>query len=173
MITIFISTNRPGSYSERVSLWVKKSLAVRGVSAQILSLEHLPEDFAYRKIRKENLPEFDALMDEKIGNVDKYIFIIPEYNGSYPGILKTLIDSVPPRLFYNKKAALIGLSSGRSGALRALDDFTSVLHHLQVEVLSDKPKLAAVESMIDENAVISNADVVTRLDRHLDKFLTF
>ena len=53
--------------------------------------------------------------------------------------------------FNHKKAALVGVSSGHAGALRPLDQFTSVLHYLQVEVYSGKPKLSSIEALLDDD----------------------
>ncbi len=50
-----------------------------------------------------------------------------------------------------KKAGLIGVASGHAGALRPLDHFTHILHHLKMEVLSSKPKLSNVDSLITDN----------------------
>lgn len=173
MITIISSTNRPESNSGKIAVWLSNKLNNSGVEAQTLHLADLPADFAYQKIRKNTLPEFDDMMTEKIANVNKFIFIIPEYNGSYPGALKSFIDSVPPSHFYHKKAALIGISSGRTGALKALDDFTGVLHYLQVEVLSDKPKISSIESVISSTGTIEIPEIIHRIDKHLAKFMTF
>lgn len=173
MISIISSTNRPESYSLRLSKWINNCLTDSTIPSQILDLAELPGDFPAKKIRKINYPEFDSEIISKIENVNKFIFVIPEYNGSFPGILKTLIDSVPPRYFHGKKASLIGISSGKFGALRALDDFTGVLHYLQVEVLSNKPKLPEIEKLIDQNGKISDINTIERLQTHLNKIYSF
>ncbi|HRE98815.1 MAG TPA: hypothetical protein PK637_18780, partial [Flavobacteriales bacterium] len=78
-----------------------------------------------------------------------------------------------PRFFYTKKAALIGIASGRAGALRALDDMTGVLHYLQVEVLSDKPKFPGIDKILNDSGSINDPDASVRLDKCIDKFLAF
>ena len=173
MITIICSTNRPDSYSLKICHWLNNHLTNRGITSQILNISEFPDDFSTLKIKKLACPVFDKIVLEKIQNVNKFIFVIPEYNGSFPGILKTMVDSTPPRYFHNKRASLVGISSGRSGALRAMDDFTGVLHYLQVEVLSDKPKIGAIESVINPQNEIQNEDIVKRLSLHIEKFLSF
>lgn len=173
MITIIVSTNRSGSYSRRMADLVFKRLSLRNIESGILDLQSLPVDFPYQKMEGKALPEFDQEVASKIQNVEKFIFIIPEYNGSFPGILKTFIDSVPPRFFYHKKAALIGISSGKSGALRALDHFTGVMHYLQVEVLSDKPRFPQIELLLHPSGELQDEESSARLERNLDKFLRF
>lgn len=99
--------------------------------------------------------------------------MIPEYNGGYPGILKAFVDAVPPKHFRGKKAALTGISSGKAGALKAMDDFTGILHYLQAEVLSDKPKFTDIENAFNEKNEFISDDINLRIDKQLDKFLGF
>lgn len=173
MITIISSTNRSNSYSARMARLIHLELKGRNVESQILDLQSLPPHFAWSKIEDQSLPEFDQLAEQYIRDVNKFIFVIPEYNGSFPGILKTFIDSVHPRNFQGKKASLVGISSGRAGALRALDHFTGVLHYLQVEVLSDKPKFPQIDKILNPNNELTDPESVFRLRKNIDKFLLF
>ncbi|MFZ5555011.1 MAG: NADPH-dependent FMN reductase [Bacteroidota bacterium] len=173
MITIISSTNRKNSNSSKVAAIYLQKLKEKGVEAQVLNLEHLPHDFAYTQIEDVFSEEFDKVVQQYIISVEKFIFIIPEYNGGYPGILKTFIDSVHPKHFRGKKSALAGISAGRAGALKGMDDFTGILHYLQVEVLSDKPKISDIEKFIDENGQLTSAEAHTRMEKQLEKFLRF
>jgi len=48
--------------------------------------------------------------------------VLPEYNGSYPGVLKYFIDMLKfPESFENKPAAFVGVANGQWGALRAVE----------------------------------------------------
>ena len=102
----------------------------------------------------------------------KFVFVIPEYNGSFPGVLKAFIDSLDFLKLSGKKAALIGLSSGHAGGLRALDHFTEILHHLKIEVYSDKPKLSGIEKLIDDTQLIDDKSI-ERLKKMLGNFIEF
>ena len=71
-----------------------------------------------------------------------------------------------------KKACLIGLSSGHAGALRALDHITCVLHHLKIEVYSNKPKLSGIDKLIDETEIV-DVQTIKRLEVMLKGFMSF
>lgn len=173
MISIISSTNRKDSYSLRVAKEVSAILDVKNIPHRLFSLEELPREFAFTKINEEEDSEFDQLIEDNISNSDKFIFVIPEYNGGFPGIFKAFIDATHPKHFKTKKAALIGVSSGRGAALRPLDQITGILHYLQVEVLSDKPKFSNVENSFDENDKMIDVAGLKRLDEMCDKFLRF
>src|SRR5690606_17840814 len=99
---------------------------------QILDLAELPPDFIvsalYSNTGKNE--QFNKLAS-MVANSDKFVFVVPEYNSSYPGVLKAFIDGLSyPNTFKDKKGALIGLSSGMQGSGLALSHLTDVLHYL-------------------------------------------
>jgi len=81
---------------------------------------------------------------------EKFVFIVPEYNGSFPGVLKTFIDGLAfPATFNNKKCALVGISSGVLGAGMALSHLTDIFNYCGMNVLALKPKLANIKDNVD------------------------
>jgi len=169
MITIISGTNRPGSNSEKIANFYHKFTPEE---TQVLCLKDLPRDFVFADTFCDGSPEFNKIVEKNIIKADKFIFIIPEYNGGFPGILKAFIDAVHPKNFHNKKAALVGLSSGHSGALRPMDQFSDILHYLQVEVLSAKPKLSGVELLIKEDQLIDER-ALSLLNDQIARFSKF
>src|SRR5213080_3079316 len=115
MITIIASTNRPGSSTLKMARYYQQKLQEKGVEAGLLSLAQLPPNLIETDLYGKRSPEF-AKIQQTITQTDKFIFIIPEYNGSYPGVLKVFIDACDfPASFYDKKVALVGVSSGKYG----------------------------------------------------------
>lgn len=144
MITIISSTNRQNSYSAKVANLIFQQLQNKGEKVQLLDLIDLPHDFIFSSFDGRKNPAMENLIEKNIIGADKFIFVIPEYNGAFPGILKSFIDCVPPRHFYGKQAALVGVADGHAGALRALDMFTLVLNYIRVNVHWNKPKLSDI-----------------------------
>src|SRR5436305_8232869 len=111
MTTIISGTNRSDSNTLKVAREYQHFLKDKGIDAGIFSLEGLNLlnwDAAFEKIEKEIIIP-----------TRQYIFIVPEYNGSFPGTLKMLFDnSHSHAIWFNKKALLTGISTGRSGNLR-------------------------------------------------------
>lgn len=169
MITIIAGTNRPNSNSEKIAKFYNNLIQE---DSQILLLKNLPKDFVYKDTYGEGSKEFNKIVSEKISNAKKFIFIIPEYNGGFPGVLKAFIDAVNPKEFNEKKAALVGLSSGRSGALRPMDHLTDILHYLKVEVLSVKPKLSNIEKLMGDDKLI-DSEAIELLKKQIKKFSKF
>jgi chromate reductase, NAD(P)H dehydrogenase (quinone) len=174
MITIICGTNRPNNETQKFVSIVEKILLERKENCQILSLEQLPKDFIFNnEIFGTNSPEFKILIDSYIKPVHKFIIISPEYNGSFPGVLKAFMDSVQPNYFYRKKAALIGVSSGRSGNLRGMDNLTGVLNYLQMYVLPEKIALANCYSLLDADGNMTHLPTLDVLKNQIAHFIEF
>jgi chromate reductase, NAD(P)H dehydrogenase (quinone) len=110
MITIISGTNRKYSNTYKIAREYRLLLQQKGIEARIFSLEDI------------NLLQYDAAF-EKIENeilipTTHFIIISPEYNGSFPGVLKLLFDnSRSHELWFYKKALLTGVATGRAGNL--------------------------------------------------------
>ena len=101
MITIIAGTNRPDSNSERIANFYHNLIPEE---SQVLALKDLPRDFVYADTYGEGSDAFNAIVKTNIIDADKFIFIIPEYNGGFPGVLKAFIDAVHPKHFNDKKS---------------------------------------------------------------------
>lgn len=173
MISVISGTNRPNSNSARIAVLYAKMLEAKGQEGKLLLLEHLPVDFAFTELYGERSEQFERLIDAHIRAASKFLFVIPEYNGGFPGVLKTFIDAVPPKHFRGKRAGLIGLSAGRTGGLLGMDHFTGILHYLGVEVMSNKPKLSSIDSLTDEGGNLIDEASLKRLGQHVDRLIAF
>jgi len=173
MITLIVGTNRNESNSQVVALQLVESLQRRGEDCQILNLEDLPKDFVFNEMFGRRRKEFEVLTATYIQAVDKFIFVIPEYNGGFPGVLKAFIDCLEPVWLNGKKAGMVGLSSGRAGGQRAMDQFTNVLHYLKVHVHYNKPKLSGINTLISSERRINDEFALNLLENFTDEIIQF
>ena len=173
MITIISSTNRPGSSTLKLARYYQKRLLEKGQEARVLSLEDLPATLIATDLYGKRSEGFKPIQDI-ITKTDKFIFVIPEYNGSFPGVLKVFMDACDfQSSFYEKKAALVGLSSGKYGNIRGIDHFTGVCHYMHLHVLSLKIHISAINSELDTGGNIFKADTLRFTDEQIDKFIAF
>lgn len=173
MITIISSTNRPGSTTLKVAKYYQKRLSEKGMEAGLLSLIDLPPDLMVTALLKGRSAEFEPIQ-QIITQTEKFIFIIPEYNGSYPGVLKVMIDACAfPESFYEKKAALVGVSAGKYGNIRGIDHFTGVCHYLNLHVMPLKLHIANIKQELDENGRLFKEDTLKFTDEQIDKLIAY
>ncbi len=175
MITVISGTNRKDNLTQRVASYYRDLLEKKGIPHRYLTLENLPADFLQASVHHDAslTPGFEALQNEYLVPAGKFIFVMPEYNGSIPGILKLLIDSVDiEKVFYHKKALLTGISSGRAGNLRGLDHLTNILNYLKVTVYHNKLPISRINEELDEKG-FKNEATRKAVEAQLDAFLTF
>ena len=173
MITIICSTNREDSVSKKLTQIYHELLKARNVDSEIIYLEDLPIDCVGTALygnsgKNEAFNPFRDVMSQS----EKMVFIVPEYNGSFPGVLKAFIDGLKfPTTFRDKKAALVGLSSGIQGAGLALSHLTDIFNYCGTHVLAQKPKLYHIEKNL-QNGKLSDL-YQSLLEEQIDKFLEF
>ncbi len=174
MISIISSTNRKGSLSKKISLIYQNILQGKGIDADIIDLANLPHDFIFSALY-ENAGKHPGLdtYRQKMLSQKKFVFVVPEYNGSFPGVLKAFIDGLQyPDTFTNKKCALVGLSAGVQGAGPALSHLTDIFNYCGMHVLAQKPRLAGINQHFKEGQ-ITNAVYMELLDAQADELIAF
>lgn len=70
-------------------------------------------------------PEYTKVTEE----ADAFYIVTPEYNHSFPGTLKRVLDSELSN-YIHKPAAVAGVSSGRYGGVRAVSHLAEVLREI-------------------------------------------
>ncbi|MBA9076423.1 NADPH-dependent FMN reductase [Rufibacter quisquiliarum] len=152
MILLISGTNRPNSLTLQITKLYQQLLEARNEASEILDLQDLPLDFASPALYKKEMYS-QAFLDlrARVAAVQKIVFVVPEYNCSFPGVLKAFIDGLEyPVALRNKKGALVGLSTGSQGGNIALSHLTDVLHYCGLHVLAQKPRLPFIHKHLAE-----------------------
>lgn len=165
MYTIISGTNRPGSHSEKVAIEYQKILKNKDINATLFSLKGLNV--------LQRSPEYVKVESEILIPTQKFIFIIPEYNGSYPGVLKAMIDNSDVKKTWNyKKALLTGVATGRAGNLRGMDHLADTLHYMKMNVFYNKLPISVIDKIMDREGHLDNA-TLKAINNQLDEFTEF
>lgn len=173
MITIICTTNRPDSNTRKVAELYQIALNRLGSECQILDMQTVDAGWIQASNYGENVPEFEAVVTQYIRPVKKFIFITPEYNGSFPGYIKFFMDACDYGDWGGKQVALMGLASGRAGNVRGLDHLTGIFHYLGSEVYSKKVYLSQINQSMSENGEIRNDLLLKEIEAQVKGFVTF
>jgi chromate reductase len=166
MITVISGTNRKGSRTLQVANFYYNALKDRAEDVHLLSLV----DFNTLSRSKELLEAEAQLLIP----ADKFIFVMPEYNGSFPGVLKALLDNSDIRkCWWHKKALLVGLADGRGGNLRGIEHMTSILHYLKMNVHYNKLPLSKINDEMDVEGQFMNVPTQNAIMDQLDGFVGY
>lgn len=180
MTTVISGTNRKGSICKRYAEKYYALLSeILGDEVQFLALEDIPHDWFSADMYASGrmTPTLAAIQDQYILPADSFVFVSSEYNGSFPGALKLFIDACTvreyARNFKGKKAALVGVASGRAGNLRGMHHLAGVLNYLGTTTLPDQLPISKANTLLDENREIADADTLKTLALHAQDFARF
>jgi NAD(P)H-dependent FMN reductase len=172
-ITIISGTNRPQSNTEIISGFCFEELKNKGAQVKFLSLMDLPESIAFTEMFGKRTEAFEKMVNDYFVDSDKFLILSPEYNGSFPGILKTVIDAIHPKIWNFKKAGLIGVSDGRAGNLRGIEHLTLIMHYLKVNVYYNKLPISSVSKLMNQEKKLADPSTIDALKSYLDNFIKF
>src|SRR5690242_10309517 len=113
-IPVLLGTTRQGRRSLHVAELMTRLVAARsGVETELIDIATLPlrVDDAGEAIKD---PGFSA----KMQRADRLVIVSPEYNHSFPGLLKHVLDSCLKE-YIHKAAGVVGVSAGPWGGTRA------------------------------------------------------
>ncbi len=179
MITIISATNRPGALTHVFSKKYFESLKDKGLECQWLSLEDTPITFGSDMYNADKINEkFKEIQDKYVLEAEGFVIVAPEYNGSFPGILKLFIDACSirnyPKNFRGKKAALVGVSDGRAGNLRGLEHLSGFLQYLGVTIMPNRQPFSSITNKINtESQQIEDKDILKTIEFNTTEIVQF
>lgn len=166
MITIISGTNRADNNTKKVAIEYQRLLAEKNVEAAVYALDEV-------SVLVRN-SDFIAAEEELLQAAEKFIIVMPEYNGSYPGILKLMIDNTDVRkTWWHKKVLLTGVSTGRAGNLRGMEHLTGSLLHMKMLVHPNRLPISIVDKLMDSSGKFTDINTLAAIDTQLEEFLDF
>lgn len=177
-ITIVSGTNRRDSHTFILARYILGYLEKKKIPVKLLDLEEVPlAILGNSSYTAENqTKELGDIQDDYFVESHKFIFVVPEYNGSIPGVVKMLLDALSVRKyeesFFHKKACLIGVAAGRAGNLRGMDHLSDILNYLGVIVFPSKFPVSRVFEILEGRELIKG-EVMETLNQLVDDFLEF
>ncbi|RID84355.1 NAD(P)H-dependent oxidoreductase [Peribacillus asahii] len=136
-IGIILGSTRQGRVSPQVGKWVKEIADKRGdANYEIVDIADFNLPFLGTTDGTE--PGI-AAWNEKLANLDGFVFIVQEYNHSITGALKNALDFA--REAWNNKAAGI-VSYGSTGGARAAEHLRGICGELKIADVRAHPTLS-------------------------------
>ncbi len=108
-------------------------------------------------------PRYSAITEK----ADAFFIVTPEYNHSFPGSLKRMIDSELAN-YNHKPVAIAGVSDGNWGGVRAVESLVPAIRETGLVVLSWDVYFPRVQEIFNEQGTM-NDGYHGRYDRNLSK----
>lgn len=155
----FAGSLREGSYN-RALLRAAAEVAPEDVEVVAFDLRGIP--LYDGDVEQRGFPEVVVAFKREIRDADAVLVVTPEYNWSFPGVLKNALDwatrPAGDNPFRGKPVAVMGASTGAWGTLRAQLHLRQVLaslearqlHRPEVLVTHARDKFDAQGCLVDE-----------------------
>src|SRR5947209_9946185 len=155
-LLIVSGSNRPNSNTLRVARIVEGHYKRLGAPVELYGLEQLPpEVFAPEAYSRK--PEAFVRVQERVLRAPGIHVVTPEYNGSFPGVLKYFIDLLKfPESFEDKPVAFVGIASGAWGGLRAVEQLQMVFGYRNAHVYPDRVFLPLISGKLAPDGTLAD-----------------
>jgi NAD(P)H-dependent FMN reductase len=112
----------------------------------------------------------DPVFADKLTMADALVIVTPEYNHSFPGLLKHVLDSCLKE-YIHKAAGIVGVSAGPFGGVRAIQDLLPVIRELGLVNIFWDVNFANVANAFDESGKLLDQAFIKRAGKFLDELI--
>lgn len=171
-ILIISGTNRADSNALRIARLLAENYRRHQIDADLFSLESLPPEMFLPESYSVKPPSV-LVLQQRILDAAGLHLIVPEYNGSFPGVLKYFIDMLKfPESFEHKPVAFIG-EGGMWGGLRAVEHLQMIFAYRNAHLFPQRVFITNVKTRFDADGTFIDADLAARMERQCLGFAKF
>jgi chromate reductase len=172
-ILIISGTNRPESNALRVSRALLAHYGAANVPAELFSLAELPCNVFHHDSYATKPPEMVAVQNRVLAAAGLHV-VTPEYNGSFPGVLKYFIDLLKfPESFEHKPVSFVGEAAGAWGALRAVEQLQHIFGYRNAHIYPQRVFIPMVREKFDASGKLIDPELDARLAKQVQGFANF
>ena len=167
-IPVLLGTTREGRKSEVVAKYIKSVVESRdGVMTELVDPRDL-ELSGDGNNEGTNDPKYTDITTR----ADGFIIVVPEYNHSFPGSLKRMLDS-ELKNYIHKPASLVGVSAGGWGGIRAIQSLVPVLRELGMAVTFNDVMVTDSYKAFDAKGKPTNEHLIPSVEKSLDELIWY
>jgi len=145
-IVTILGTPRPGNFTGKALNLVNDELRLNGVAVEMFDPAEMSLGFP-----GQGSTEDAKKMQESVKSASGLVLATPEYHGSFSSMLKLMIENLGfPSAMAGKPVSLLGVASGRIGAIKSLEQLRGVCSHVGAIVLPGPVSVAGVNRVFDE-----------------------
>src|SRR5688572_4794252 len=172
-VLIVSGTNRPGSNALRVARVLERHYRDQGAATEILSLTDLPREVFDGSAYASKPPGMVEIQRRVLASRGLHV-VTPEYNGSFPGVLKYFIDMLKfPESFDRRPVAYVGEAAGVWGALRSVEQLQMIFGYRNAFSFPERVFIPGVAKVFDADGNLTDAALDERLKKQVAGFLEF
>lgn len=174
MIQVVAGTNRPGSNTRKLASLIECCYRDLAQEVEVLDLQDMPADLFAPSSYAEKPASFASLV-QRVLAADGLHVVVPEYNGSFPGVMKYFIDMLPfPESFEHRCVAFTGLAAGQWGAFRSVEQLQMIFGYRNAYVMPERVWIPRInERWNGDRTGLADEETAGRLRRQVEGFVRF
>src|SRR5437660_8650771 len=158
-IPIILGTARQGRESEHAAKLVFEQTKKRaGVETEFIDVRTLP-----MKLDDAGEQMKDSKFSATIERCDGLIIVTPEYNHSFPGLLKHALD-MNLKEYIHKAVGICGISAGIMGGARVIESLLPVMRELGLVTIFEDVNFGSVGKLFDKQGKLLDQNFIRRVD---------
>ena len=167
-IPVILGTTRKGRMSLHAARLMAAEIAKReGLETELIDVATLPmptnDDDGWEAIRATGFAE-------KMNRADALVLVSPEYNHSFPGLLKHVLDSCLKE-YIHKAVGIVGVSAGVFGGTRGIQNLVPVMRELGLVNIFWDVNFSSVQDVFDEAGALRDQSFLRRIDKFLKELI--
>jgi NAD(P)H-dependent FMN reductase len=165
-IPVILGTARKGRRSENAARFVFEETKKRaGVETEFVDICNIPMrlDDAGEQMK-------DPAFSDLVTRADGLILVVPEYNHSYPGLLKHALD-MNLKEYIHKAVGICGVSAGTMGGSRVIESLLPVMRELGLVTIFEDVNFGRIGTLFDEHGNLFDENFVRRVDAFLNELI--
>jgi len=172
-ILVISGTNRPDANAMKIARILEGHYHAAKVKAEILSLTELPAEVFQGGAYATKPPGMVAIQQRVLAASGLHI-VTPEYNGSFPGVLKYFIDMLKfPESFERKPVAFVGEAAGTWGGLRSVEQLQLIFGYRNAHIFPERVFIPGIGQQLDASGKLIDASLNDRLKGQCVNFAMF
>ncbi len=172
-ILIISGTNRPGSNALKIARVIERHYQAIQAQAEVLSLAELPREM-FEPTAYATKPPAIVELQRRVLDARGLHVVSPEYNGSFPGVLKYFIDMLKfPESFEHKPVAFVGEAAGIWGGLRPVEQLQAIFGYRNAYQYPDRVFIPGVSQKLDASGKMIDPAIDERLAKQAAGFAAF
>ena len=173
-ILAFSGSSRSGSFNQAIVKMAAEGASEAGAEVTVINLaDYAMPIFNEDEEAQNGIPERAQAFKELLISHDGFLIASPEYNSSYPALLKNAIDWASrkqgdePMLgaYRGKVAGIMAASPGGLGGMRVLVTLRMLLENLGVIVMPNQRSVAKAAGLVDEQGNVSDEKTAEQLKK--------
>jgi NAD(P)H-dependent FMN reductase len=166
-LPVILGTPRQGRLTEAAANFVFSEVSKRSdIETELIDIRKIP-------IRLDDAGE--ALKDSKfsatVAGADGLILVVPEYNHSFPGLLKHVLDT-NLKEYIHKAVGVCGVSAGPFGGARMIQSLVPVLRELGLVTIFSDVYFGNAGNLFDPaSGKITDAAYTRRVEKFLNELV--